>query len=64
MEFVALGVSIVALAVAAFAALKMRKLEFCPEAVGGDVILPREGRPGGYGCSFPCTSPTPGMPGA
>ena len=46
MEFVALGVSIVALAVAAFAALKMRKLEFCPEAVGGDVILPREGRPG------------------
>jgi hypothetical protein len=46
MEFVALGVSIVALAVAAFTALKMRRLEFCPEVLGGDVILPREGRPG------------------
>ncbi|MFL6565360.1 MAG: hypothetical protein ACJ8G5_10560 [Burkholderiales bacterium] len=47
MEFVALAVSILALALAALAALKMRKLEFCPEVVGGDVILPRESRPGG-----------------
>jgi len=46
MEFVALAVSILALTAAAFTALKMRKLEFCPEVVGGDVILPREGRPG------------------
>jgi len=46
MEFVALAVSILALGVAALTALKMRKLEFCPEVVGGDVILPREARPG------------------
>ena len=47
MEIVALALSIVALAVAGFAALKIRKLEFCPEVMGGDVILPREPRPGG-----------------
>jgi hypothetical protein len=47
MELVALGISIVALALAAFAALKIRKLEFCPEALGGDVILPRVGRVAG-----------------
>jgi hypothetical protein len=47
MDFAALAVSIVALAVAGLAALKMRKLEFCPEVMGGDVILPREARPGG-----------------
>jgi hypothetical protein len=47
MDFVALAVSLLALALAALTALKMRKLEFCPEVVGGDVILPRESRPGG-----------------
>jgi hypothetical protein len=46
MELVSLAVSILALAVAAAAALKIRKLKFCPEVVGGDVILPR---PGGAG---------------
>jgi len=46
MEFVALAVSILALGLAVLTALKMRKLEFCPEVVGGDVILPRESRPG------------------
>jgi hypothetical protein len=47
MELFSLGVSIVALAVAALAALKIRKLEFCPEVLGGDVILPRAGRAAG-----------------
>jgi hypothetical protein len=47
MELVSLAVSIAALAVAALAALKLRKLEFCPEVVGGDVILPRAGRAAG-----------------
>ena len=37
----------VALALAALAALKIRKLEFCPEVLGGDVILPRVGRVAG-----------------
>ena len=37
----------VALALAALAALKIRKLEFCPEVLGGDVILPRAGRVAG-----------------
>src|SRR3954469_5826836 len=46
MELAALAISILALALAALTALKMRKLEFCPEVVGGDVILPRESRPG------------------
>jgi len=47
MEYVALALSIVALAVAGLTALRMRKLEFCPEIVGGDVIVPRESRPSG-----------------
>jgi hypothetical protein len=47
MDFVALGISLLALAVAALAALKIRKLEFCPEVLGGDVILPRAGRAAG-----------------
>jgi hypothetical protein len=44
MELVSLAVSLVALAVAAAAALKIRKLQFCPEVLAGDVILPRAGR--------------------
>ena len=44
MELLALLLSIVALAASAVAALKVRKLEFCPEVVGGDVILPRAGQ--------------------
>jgi len=47
MELLALGVSLVALAASTVAALKIRKLEFCPEVVGGDVILPRAGRAAG-----------------
>src|SRR3954467_12402884 len=46
MELAALALSILALALAALTALKMRKLEFCPEIVAGDVILPRESRRG------------------
>ena len=46
MELIALALSILALGLATLTALKMRRLEFCPEVVGGDVILPREGRPG------------------
>jgi len=44
MELITLGISIAALTVAGAAALKIRKLEFCPEVLGGDVILPRAGR--------------------
>lgn len=44
MELVSLAVSLIALAVAAAAALKIRKLQFCPEVLAGDVILPRAGR--------------------
>jgi hypothetical protein len=47
MELAALGLSVLALAIAALAALKIRKLEFCPEVLGGDVILPRAGRAAG-----------------
>jgi len=47
MELFSLGLSVVALALAALAMLKIRKLEFCPEVVGGDVILPRSGRAAG-----------------
>jgi hypothetical protein len=47
MELFSLGISLVALAVAALAALKIRKLAFCPEVLGGDVILPRAGRVAG-----------------
>jgi hypothetical protein len=43
MELVSLGISLAALAVAGGAALKIRKLEFCPEVLGGDVIVPRAG---------------------
>ena len=43
MELASLVMSVLALALAGVAALKMRKLEFCPEVVGGDVILPRPG---------------------
>jgi hypothetical protein len=46
MELASLVVSLLALAVSAAAALKIRKLAFCPEVVAGDVILPR---PGGAG---------------
>jgi len=46
MELFSLGLSIVALALAALAMLKIRKLEFCPEVLAGDVILPRAGRVG------------------
>jgi hypothetical protein len=47
MELISLGLSITALAVAGAAALKIRKLEFCPEVLAGDVIVPRAGRPAG-----------------
>jgi hypothetical protein len=47
MELISLVISILALVVAALATLKIRKLEFCPEVVGGDVILPRGGRAAG-----------------
>jgi hypothetical protein len=47
MEPVSLGVSLVALAIASLAAFKIRKLEFCPEVVAGDVIVPRAGRAAG-----------------
>ena len=44
MELFSLGLSVAALALAALAAFKIRKLEFCPEVMAGDVILPRAGR--------------------
>lgn len=44
MELASFAVSLAALAVAVFAALRIRKLQFCPEVLGGDVILPRAGR--------------------
>jgi hypothetical protein len=47
MDLASLGISVLALVIAAYAALKIRKLEFCPEVVGGDVILPRAGRAAG-----------------
>jgi hypothetical protein len=43
----ALGVSLVALAMAAFALLHGRSLAFAPEILGGDVILPRTGNAAG-----------------
>jgi hypothetical protein len=46
MELASLVVSLLALAISAAAALKIRKHAFCPEVVAGDVILPR---PGGAG---------------
>ena len=42
----AIGLAIPALALAAYALLKARVLEFRPEVLGGDVILPRPGRIG------------------
>src|SRR5918998_2035486 len=47
MEPVSLGVSLVALAIASLAAFKIRRLEFCPDVVAGDVIVPRAGRAAG-----------------
>jgi hypothetical protein len=44
MELITFGISIAALTVAGAAALKIRKLEFCPEVLAGDVIVPRAGR--------------------
>jgi hypothetical protein len=44
---IALGVSVAALALAAFALLRGRALAFAPEILGGDVILPRSGTAGG-----------------
>jgi hypothetical protein len=44
-SWLALAVSIPALAMAYLALIKARMLEFCPEVLGGDVILPRNQRP-------------------
>ena len=44
-SWLALAVSIPALAMAYLALIKARMLEFCPEVLGGDVILPRDQRP-------------------
>jgi hypothetical protein len=44
MELAALAVSVVALVLAIVAVVKMRMFEFCPEVLGGDVIVPRGGR--------------------
>src|SRR3954462_1013798 len=49
----ALGVSLVALAVAAFALLHGRSLAFAPEILGGDVILPRTGNAAGIKLLLP-----------
>src|SRR5262245_22908048 len=46
MELASLVLSLLALAVATTAALRIRKLAFCPEVVAGDVILPRAGSAG------------------
>lgn len=47
MELVSLAVSLAALAVAALSAYRIRRLQFCPEVLAGDVILPRAGRAAG-----------------
>lgn len=44
MELAALAVSVLALILALIAVVKMRMLEFCPEVLGGDIIVPRGGR--------------------
>jgi hypothetical protein len=44
---IALGLSIAALALAAFALFRGRSFAFAPEILGGDVILPRSGTAGG-----------------
>lgn len=41
--WLALGIAIASLALAYLALSKARPLEFCPEVLGGDVILPRAG---------------------
>lgn len=46
---VALGVSVLAFGIALLAITKARMLEFCPEVLGGDVILPRAGKAAGAG---------------
>jgi len=43
----ALALSVPAFAIAVLALARMRLLEFCPEVLGGDVILPRSPRSGG-----------------
>lgn len=45
--WLALAVSILALAASAFAIFRMRMLEFRPEVLAGDVILPRAGKAAG-----------------
>jgi hypothetical protein len=47
MQTTSLFVAVLALAVAAYALLKVRALEFAPEVLAGDVILPRASRLGG-----------------
>jgi len=47
MQTTTLLLALVALAVSAFALLKVRALEFAPEVLAGDVILPRASRLGG-----------------
>jgi len=44
-SWLALAMSVPALAMAYLALVKARMLEFCPEVLGGDVILPRNQRP-------------------
>jgi hypothetical protein len=44
-SWLALALAIPALAMAYLALIKARMLEFCPEVLGGDVILPRNQRP-------------------
>jgi hypothetical protein len=45
--WLALAVSVLALAASAFAIVRMRMLEFRPEVLAGDVILPRAGKAAG-----------------
>jgi hypothetical protein len=47
MQTTSLLVAVLALALAAYALLKVRALEFAPEVLAGDVILPRASRLGG-----------------
>ncbi|HVL35107.1 MAG TPA: hypothetical protein VM489_05480 [Burkholderiales bacterium] len=44
MELAALSLSVLALLLAILAVVKVRLLEFCPEVLAGDVIVPRGGR--------------------
>jgi hypothetical protein len=45
-DWLALALAALAFAMAYLALVKARMLEFCPEVLGGDVILPRPGGPG------------------